>query len=352
MGGMTRGLLWKGFLALVLVGAVAVAGGAWAWERYLSTPLDVDGDVVFEIPPGRGLSAVARDLESRGILDHALLFALYGRLTDQAGQVRAGEYRLAPGETPRSLMARLVKGDVLLRSVTVIEGWTFNQALAQIREAPGIEVATDTLDDAALVSTLWSGEEVPGGRLEGWFFPDTYLFAKGTSDREILARGVERMRKELAEAWAERAQGLPLETPYEALILASIIEKETGVDSERPQVAGVMTRRLQKGMRLQTDPTVIYGMGDAYDGDIRRADLTRDTPYNTYTRFGLPPTPIALPGRASLRAAVAPAAGDSLYFVATGEPDGSHTFSATLAEHNAAVQRYLKRRARALKEEQ
>ena len=352
MGGLTRGLLWRVLLALVIMAGAAVAGGAWAWERYLSTPLEAGGEVVFEIPPGRGLSSIARDLESRGIIDHARVFALYGRLTDQAARVRAGEYRLNPGETPRSLMARLVKGDVLLRSVTVIEGWTFNQALAQIREAPGIDVETDALNEAALVSALWPGDEVPGGRLEGWFFPDTYLFAKGTSDQEILARGVERMREELAQAWAARAEDLPLETPYEALILASIIEKETGVDAERPQVAGVMTRRLQKGMRLQTDPTVIYGLGDSYDGDIRRADLTRDTPYNTYTRRGLPPTPIALPGRASLRAAVAPAAGNTLFFVATGEPDGSHTFSVTLEEHNAAVQRYLKRRARARKEEQ
>jgi UPF0755 protein len=345
---MRRWFLGLGLAAIVLAVAFAALTALYV-ERYLDAPLPIAEDTLIEIPPGRGLSGIARGLAADGVLDQPEIWSLYGRYTDQAARVQAGEYLVPAGETPRGLLARLVAGKVYTRSVTLVEGWTFAQALDHLRGQPALRIETTDLDEDALSERLWPDDEgLPGGRLEGWLFPDTYVYTRSDSDEDILARGVARMREELAAAWAERAPDLPLESPYEALILASIIEKETALDSERTQVAGVMVRRLRRGMRLQTDPTVIYGLGDAYDGNIRRADLRRDTPYNTYTRAGLPPTPIALPGRASLRAAVAPADGDALYFVATGEPDGSHYFSATLEEHNAAVQRYLQRRRRNL----
>ena len=345
---MRRWLLGLGLAAVVLTVAF-VALIALYVEQYLDAPLPIAEDTLIEIPAGRGLSGIARELAADGILGQPRIWSLYGRYTGQAARVQAGEYLVPTGETPRGLLDRLVAGKVYSRSVTLVEGWTFAQALAHLRAQAALRIEAADLDEDMLAARLWpDGEELPGGRLEGWLFPDTYLYTRSDSDQDILARGVERMRQELAAAWAERAPDLPLESPYEALILASIIEKETALDSERTQVAGVMVRRLRRGMRLQTDPTVIYGLGDAYDGNIRRADLRRDTPYNTYTRAGLPPTPIALPGRASLRAAVTPADGDALYFVATGEPDGSHYFSATLEEHNAAVQRYLERRRRNL----
>ena len=221
-----------------------------------------------------------------------------------------------------------------------IEGWTFHEALIAIREHPAVSVTGEPDPGARIVRELG----LEGDNAEGWLLPETYAFPRGTTDVELVRMAAEAMREQLREAWERRGDGLPIEDPYEALILASIIEKETGLASERPRIAGVFARRLERGMRLQTDPTVIYGLGSAFDGNLRRADLERDTPYNTYTRSGLPPTPIALPGRASLDAAVRPAAGDALYFVATGEPDGSHYFSRTLEEHNQAVRRYLARR--------
>jgi UPF0755 protein len=343
---MPRWVLWLLGGGLV-AGVVAVAATLWYVDRYLDAPLPVPEDTLFEVPPGQGLGGVARALEAQSLLQHPRLLALYGRYTGEAARIKAGEYRIPVGETPRSLLARLVAGRVFTRSVTIPEGWTFDEALDHLRTRPALGIETEGLGGEALQAAVWGNDEpLPGGRLEGWFFPDTYLYTRSESDLTLLRRGVERMREELAAAWEARSPDLPLKTAYDALILASIIEKETALDEERPKVAGVMVRRLERGMRLQTDPTVIYGLGDAFDGNIRRADLTRDTPYNTYTRAGLPPTPIALPGRASLRAAVAPEDGDALYFVATGEPDGSHYFSATLEEHNAAVRRYLERRRR------
>jgi UPF0755 protein len=341
---MGRWIIRLGLAGIVLAVAGAAAGGVWL-QRYLDTPSTAPTDALFVIEPGRGLSAVARELAAEGLLTHPRVLALYGRYTDRASLVKAGEYLIPAGTSPRGLLDLFVSGKVYSRSVTLVEGWTLKQALAHLRAQPALQIETEGMDESALAAALWpSDEPLPGDRLEGWVFPDTYRYTRSDSDRDLLARAIARMREELAAAWAGRAPDLPLESPYEALILASIIEKETALDSERDQVAGVMVRRLRRGMRLQTDPTVIYGLGDAFDGNIRRADLKRDTPYNTYTRAGLPPTPIALPGRASLRAAVAPADGDTLYFVATGEPDGSHHFSATLEEHNEAVRRYLQRR--------
>ena len=232
-------------------------------------------------------------------------------------------------------MHQLVDGDVHLHTVTIVEGWRFSQALAAIRGHPAVE--TTELSPQELMKALGKSGIHP----EGQFFPDTYSFPRGTKDVDLLGQAHRALEAALEEAWQDRDTGIPLTGPYDALILASIVEKETALDRERAEIAGVFARRLEKGMRLQTDPTVIYGLGDSFDGNLRRSDLNRDGPYNTYRRKGLPPTPIALTGAASLKAAVRPAEGSTLFFVATGDPDGSHYFSTTVEEHNQAVQRYL-----------
>lgn len=326
-------------LIALLLGALLLAGGGsawWAWQQ-LDAPGPAGADVVVDVPQGASLARIAGRLEDVGVLRHGKLFEWYGRGTGLAGQVRAGEYRIPAGSTPREVMARLVRGEVVLHSLTIVEGWTFHQMRAAVAAHPAVRV---TLEKA-------SGEEVmarlgrPGEHPEGWFLPETYHFPRGTTDLEVMGLAHAAMQRALAAAWSQRRDALPLESPYEALILASIIEKETGLADERAEIAGVFVRRLERGMRLQTDPTVIYGAGPDFEGRLRRVHLDTDTPYNTYTRGGLPPTPIALPGRAALAAAVRPRDGKSLYFVATGRPDGSHTFSTTLEEHNRAVQRYL-----------
>ncbi|MCP1366647.1 endolytic transglycosylase MltG, partial [Halomonas sp. BBD48] len=249
--------------------------------------------------------------------------------------LRAGEFMIEPDMSGRELLALLSSDRVVTYAVTVPEGWTFDDMRDALAAAPKLAQLTDGMSDEEVMAELGYPDQHPEGR----FFPDTYSYHKGISDLDILRQAYERMQAELTQAWEARDEGLPLETPYEALIMASLIERETGVDGERRQIAGVFVRRLEQGMRLQTDPTVIYGMGDDYDGNITRADLRRPTPYNTYVIDALPPTPIALPGRAALEAAVDPAEGDTLYFVAKG--DGSHHFSRTLNEHNAAVRRYI-----------
>jgi UPF0755 protein len=264
---------------------------------------------------------------------------LYARATGADARIRAGEYAVPAGTTPRSLLALLESGAVIQHAVTIVEGWTFRELRAALEAEPYLDHTLAGQDEAAVMVAL--GE--PGMPAEGLFFPDTYLFGKGTTDLEILRLARNRMRRELEAAWAARAADLPVHSAYEALILASIVEKETALASERPRIAGVFTERLRIGMRLQTDPTVIYGLGTDFDGNLRRADLERDGPYNTYTRAGLPPTPIALPGAEALRAAVNPDERGELYFVATGLADGSHEFSRTLKEHQAAVSRYLVR---------
>ncbi|MEM9057888.1 MAG: endolytic transglycosylase MltG [Pseudomonadota bacterium] len=328
-------------LAVVALGA-GLGGAAWrTGSAWLAAPLSIDGDgVVFEIAPGSGLRAVAADLGRSGVLDKPEWFVWLARWRQQAGALKAGEYRLQPGTTPAALLEQFTAGRVVQHSFTIIEGWTFRELRARLAASPQLEHALAGLSDAQVMEAL----EKPGQHPEGRFFPDTYAFPRGASDLALLRRAHARMERELEAAWAERADDLPLTSADEALVLASIVEKESGLASERPAIAGVFTRRLRLGMRLQTDPTVIYGLGEAYDGNIRRDDLQRDTPYNTYTRHGLPPTPIALPSAAALAAAVQPSEGKALYFVATGSDDGSHYFSATLEEHNAAVQRYLKTR--------
>ena len=334
---MRRLLRFVLILLLLLAGAAAI--GVWRANQWLQTPIGGLTDIsVFEVQRGASLRSIAQDLHARGWLDQPQIWIAWARLTNQSAALKAGEYELAPGLTPRSLLQRLSSGEVILHSVTFIEGSRYADMRKVLNANTSIEHKTATASDADLMTALGA----PGVHPEGQFFPDTYHFPRGTSDFDVLSMAHRRMNEALETAWKARAPDLPLATKYEALILASVIEKETALDSERPVIAGVFIARLRRGMRLQTDPTVIYGIGERYDGNIRRADLLRDTPYNTYTRSGLPPTPIALPGAASLQAAVQPKITGALFFVATGKGDGSHYFSTTLAEHEAAVKRYLR----------
>lgn len=326
-------------VVLLLLLALGLAIVVWRANEWLGTPIaGLSGISTFEVERGASLRTVASQLNERGWLDRPDVWIAWARLTNRAGGLKAGEYDLAPGLSPRGLLERLSSGDVLLHAITFIEGSRFVDLRRQLATHAAVAQSTAEMPAERLMQELGA----PGVHPEGQFFPDTYHFARGTTDLELLRIAYRRMQSELDAAWAIRAASLPLATRYEALILASIVEKETALDSERPQIAGVFIERLKRGMRLQTDPTVIYGIGDNYDGNIRRVDLLRDTPYNTYTRSGLPPTPIALPGADSLRAAVQPKMTGALFFVATGRGDGSHHFSATLEEHNAAVQRYLR----------
>lgn len=334
-------------VAIVLIVAVGAAGVVVAWQRtqqLLHTPLStLAAPLVYDVPVGASLTSVVWDLNRRGLLEYPRLLLLWARVTHQTTGMKAGEYELHPGLSPASLLQLLRSGDVFLHRITFIEGTTFAEALRVLQADSAIKQTLGAKPDETVMRLL--GE--PGVAAEGQFYPDTYRFARGTTDLEILSIAHRRLRAELDKAWSERAADLPLANPREALILASIVEKETALERERPQVAGVFVERLRRGMKLQTDPTVIYGMGAAFDGDIRSADLRRDTPYNTYTRAGLPPTPICLPGAASIQAAVQPVMSGAVFFVASGDNDGSHYFSATLAEHDAAVRRYLaKLRAR------
>ncbi|MDT8319197.1 MAG: endolytic transglycosylase MltG [Xanthomonadales bacterium] len=308
------------------------------WQRYqdfLQTPLAIPpGGHVYQLEHGAGGASVVQQLERSGFTRVGWEWKVLMRLEPRVYQ--AGEYRLEAGLRPRDLLDLLASGQVIQYRVTLVEGWTFREVLEALN---GNEVLEHQLaaDDPATLSGLMGALGI--AHPEGWFLPETYQFTRGDSDVDILTRAHIAMQRALEQAWAARLPELPLRTPYELLTLASIIEKETALDEEREQIAGVFIRRLEKGMRLQTDPTVIYGLGDGYDGDIRSRDLKTDTPYNTYTRHGLPPTPVAMPGRASLFAAARPAPGDTLYFVADGQ--GGHSFSTTLEEHQAAVRKML-----------
>ncbi len=323
------------------VAALLVLAAGWLWvDRWLDSPLATDaGGHRIAIPVGQPFARTAQDLAQDGVIDHPRLFAAYARLRGADARVRAGEYQVPPDTSPRQLLALFESGAVVRRSITVVEGWTFHDLRRVIAAESALLQTLAGQDDEAVMAAL--GE--PGVAPEGLFFPDTYLFDKGTTDLAILRKARERMRAELDAAWRSRTPDLPLESAYDSLVLASIVEKETALASERARIAGVFVHRLRAGMRLQTDPSVIYGLGPAFDGNLRRSDLERDGPYNTYTRAGLPPTPIALPGAASLAAAVRPDERGETYFVATGLPDGSHAFSRTLAEHERAVAQYLRR---------
>ena len=322
---------------LIVLGALAVGGLAWWGNEWLQPIAGLQERTTFEVPRGSHMRSVAAALHARGLLDQPDAWIVWSRLMRRDSALKAGEYELQPGLTPKGLLALLSSGQVLLHSITFIEGSTFADVRNALvaNEAVGNENAGRS--DSDIMRALGEPELHP----EGQFFPDTYRFPRGTTDLELLTIA-HRRQDELRKAWDKRAADLPLASSYEALILASIVEKETALERERAQIAGVFVERLRRGMRLQTDPTVIYGMGMTYAGNIRRTDLSRDTPYNTYTRTGLPPTPIAMPGLESLQAAVQPDVSGALFFVATGAGDGSHYFSKTLAEHNLAVKRYLR----------
>jgi UPF0755 protein len=289
---------------------------------------------IVELRQGESFSGFAERLQSSSVVEPAWLFTMFARLSGDTNRIQAGEYRIVPGETPRQLLADLVAGAVAIYEVRIIEGDTIERVVQQLASTPKLK---DDVGAAASV-TLMAQLGRDDGNAEGWFFPDTYEYKSGTRTSEILIRANERMRTVLDREWAGRAPGLPYATPAEALIMASIIEKETGRDEDRTKISRVFVSRLQRSMRLQTDPAVIYGLGAAFDGNLTRAHLEAENPYNTYMRSGLPPTPIALPGLASIEAALHPDANDFLYFVARG--DGSSEFSATLEEHIAAVRRY------------
>lgn len=320
---------------LILLAILAVLGaGAWLYQ-FARAPLRLSAEPLeFTVAPGSSLRAATRQIVRAGVDMPEWAFEAVARATVKPTDIKAGTYELRAGATPLDLLGKLTRGDFALSDVKFIEGWTFRQVRAALDAHPRIRHDTAGLPDADVLRRL----ELPITHPEGWFFPDTYVFPRGASDLEILRSAHRAMEKRLAAAWAERQPGIPLASPYEALILASIVEKETGRPQDRPLIAAVLHNRLRSGMRLQADPTVIYGLGPAFDGNIRKRDLLADTPYNTYTRDGLPPTPIAMPGRAALEATLRPAESPALYFVARG--DGSSEFSRTLEEHNRAVTRY------------
>jgi UPF0755 protein len=332
--------MWHRTLGLLLLAASLAIGWVWDdYQRFLEAGLPIPaGGLVYTLPPGANAASLARDLHDRGLLGHPLYLRLLARQEDLARRLQAGEYRIPGHSTPLELLRLLASGRVMQHPVTLVEGWTFAQALAAVARTEPIRHTLAGLSPEAVMARLGRPDQHPEGR----FLPDTYLFPRGSTDLQVLARALRAMDRTLEQAWQERHAGLSLTDPYQVLILASIVEKETARPEERAQIAGVFLRRLQRGMRLQTDPTVIYGLGPNFDGNLRRADLEQDTPYNSYTRAGLPPTPIALPGREAILATVRPADGNSLYFVAKG--DGSHQFSATLEAHNRAVRQYQLRR--------
>lgn len=327
---MTRLALGLALLAVVL------AAAAWWAVRWVDEPMPLrQGAVEATVEPGSTARVIAQRWVAAGVDVQPWLLHGWFRVSGQAERMRAGSYGIAAGTTPRQLLDKMVRGEELLESVTLVEGWTFRQVREVLAKAPHLQPASAGMEESALMAAIGAPSEQPA---EGRFFPDTYRYARGTPDLIVLRRAHQAMRTQLEAIWADRAPDLPLNSADEALILASIIEKETGRASDRGLVAGVFINRLRIDMPLQTDPTVIYGLGAAFDGNLRRRDLRQDTPWNTYTRRGLPPTPIALPGLAALRSAVRPDATKALYFVARG--DGSSAFSETLEAHNRAVNQY------------
>ena len=322
------------FLTLILLAAWAAGVFYLQYQKALNAPLVAEGDGIITVKRGDTLASLNHELVQRGVIHSDWVLPVYARLNPQAANIKAGDYRIDASTSLPSLMNDITNGKVVVYNITVVEGKTFKDLRASLVQTAGIEHTLNDKTDAQIATLLGID-----GSPEGWFMPETYQFHRGSSDLELPKRMYGEMQRTLEQEWPNRAEGLPLANPYQALTLASIIEKETGVASERPQIAGVFVRRLQKDMLLQTDPSVIYGAAD-YHGDLTRKHLQTDTPYNTYINKGLPPTPIALPGKASIQAALHPADGDSLYFVADGK--GGHTFSATYEEHQQAVARYLK----------
>ena len=328
----TDGRVVRRLLALIVLVGIALGGAAYWW---LHQPLDLGPEPLeLAIEPGTTPRGVARDVVAAGVKTDARLLYAWFRVSGQDRAIKAGNYEIPPGTTPISLLQKLARGEEALRALTLVEGWNWRQVRQALAKEEQLKRDSATLSDEALMAQLGR----PGVAPEGRFFPDTYTYAKGSSDIALLRRAMHAMDRRLEAAWAQRAADTPLKSADEALILASIVEKETGKASDRGQIAGVFVNRLRVGMLLQTDPTVIYGLGEKFDGNLRKRDLQTDTPWNTYTRAGLPPTPIAMPGKAALLAAVQPQATRALYFVAKG--DGSSHFSASLEEHNRAVNRY------------
>jgi UPF0755 protein len=324
--------LIKKLIVTVVIGSVAAVAGFSYWTKQ---PITTQEPVIgFAVAPGSSVGSAAQQIATAGVPVNPFLFAWLARVTGKAARIKAGSYELKPNTTPRGLLSQLVRGEFAQESVTIIEGWTFRQMRQALEGAKALRHDTAKLSDKELLATIAPDFKQP----EGLFFPDTYLFAKGSSDLQIYKQAHQAMMNHLKAAWERRDPSLPYANPYEALIMASIVEKETGQKSERSMIAGVFVNRLKAGMLLQTDPTVIYGMGEKYEGKISKKDLSTDTPYNTYVRAGLPPTPIALPGVQSLSAALAPAKTEAMYFVSRG--DGTSKFSDNLNDHNKAVNQY------------
>ena len=327
-------MIKKTLSLLALLAVLTGSGGIYWFFQQINQPLALQETTLLEVTPGRSFISLLQQLEQQQIIRSALPMRIWLRLNPEQAPIRTGEYLLEPPMTLRQLHQRMQAGDVVTYRVTLLEGWTFREFRQALANTEKLEQSTADWTEAQIMAAVG----MPDQAAEGWFFPDTYTYHKGMKDLDLLRLANRRMRELLDEVWQSRQPDLPYKNAYEALIMASIVERETGVPHERRDIAGVFVRRLQKGMRLQTDPTVIYGMGERYQGRITRRDLREPTPWNTYTIHGLPPTPIAMPGEAALRASVAPAAGDTLYFVAKG--DGSHQFSRTLQEHNAAVREF------------
>ena len=330
-----------GLLALFSALLVVTAGAALWWlDRPLSMPASVSAERPLDvtIAPGTSARRLASQLSRAGIQAPDWALFAYFRLSGESRRIQAGSYEFVPGLTPKTLLEKMVRGEQAYRQVTLIEGWNYRQVFQAVESAPDVQQDTAAMDVSEIMTVIGK----PGVHPEGQFFPDTYRFPKNAKASSILRTASVALDRKLAQAWAERDDGLPLKSPREALILASIIEKETGAAQDRADIGGVFINRMRIGMRLQTDPTVIYGLGERFDGNLRKVDLQTDTVYNTYTRAGLPPTPIAMPSYASMIAAVQPSETKAFYFVARG--DGTSQFSVTLAEHNAAVRRYILKR--------
>lgn len=333
---------WRSVLSVFVI-TVLILVGIYSYDfyRFTQQPLAIPEEGLFyDLRPGTSAIRLASDMAAAGYMEKPRYFRLLAQYHGTSRSMQAGEYHIPSGSTPADLITLFKGGKVVHYSLALIEGWSIGQVLAAVNAHEGLVHTLQGLSQAEIMERLGH----PGEHPEGRFYPDTYHFPRGTTDVKFLERAYRRLNSVLEQEWSNRDEELPLKTPYEALILASIVEKETGRAEERAMIAGVFVRRLEKGMKLQTDPTVIYGMGDAYDGDIRRNDLRADTPYNTYVHAGLPPTPICMPGGAAIKAVLHPDGGNALYFVSKG--DGSHYFSATLAEHNIATRRFqLKNRS-------
>jgi UPF0755 protein len=325
------GFIKKLIIISVIVSVGAVGSFAW-WAKQPIT--SAEPVIAFTVLPGSSVGVASQQIAAANVPINPFLFSLLARVTQKASRIKAGSYELKPGTSPRRLIDQLVRGEFAQESLTIIEGWTFKQMRMAIAGSKGLKHDTAELSDKELMAKISGDFKLP----EGLFFPDTYLFAKGSSELSIYKQAHAMLMQHLNAAWSKRDPNLPYTNPYQALVMASIVEKETGQKSERAMIAGVFVNRLKQGMLLQTDPTVIYGMGDKYEGKIHKKDLETDTPYNTYTRTGLPPTPIALPGVQSLEAALGPAKTEALYFVSRG--DGTSKFSGNLTDHNRAVNQF------------